>query len=127
MMRTTWPLFTDDYGELVLDFNSVSLAACRGYIDIMKRLIQHGGSVTTRVLRTAAECGRLDCVKFLLSWAYEHDVGKFVDGSTMREGLGRVLYAASLAWRDEIVKALLESEDFGQVAMNRSFVAHSCS
>jgi hypothetical protein len=63
--------------------------------------------VTSRALRTAAECGRLDCVKFLLSWADEHDVGKFVDGSTMREGLGRVLYMTYLAWRDEVVKTLL--------------------
>jgi ankyrin repeat protein len=110
----------DDYGELTRDSNSVFLAACRGYIDIMRILMQNGGSVTSTALTTAAESRRLDCIKYILSWVAEHDMVKFVDGPTVREGLGTTLDVATWAWRGEVVKTLLESGPVDQVALNRS-------
>lgn len=119
-MQTLISKVPDDNGEPMRDSNSVVLAACRGYIDIMRILIQNGGSVTLTALTTAAEFGRLDCIKYVLSWVAEHNMVKLANGSTMREGLGRALHATTWAWRDEVVKALLESGLVDQVALNKS-------
>lgn len=86
---------------------SVCEAAALGHLDILRLLIEKGGLVTSIVLYSAVDCGRLECVKELFAWLAINKRNEFDDGVAMSTAVAWALRTAAGGWRDDIVEFLI--------------------
>ncbi|KAH7356933.1 ankyrin repeat-containing domain protein [Rhexocercosporidium sp. MPI-PUGE-AT-0058] len=89
------------------DVTSVCEAAALGFLDVLRLMIDKGGRVTSLVLYSAADSGRLECVKEIFTWLATNKRDEFDDGVTKGTAVAWILQLAAAAWREEIVKFIL--------------------
>ncbi|KAK0099646.1 hypothetical protein ONS95_013458 [Cadophora gregata] len=97
---------------------SVCEAAALGHLDILRLLIEKGGLVTSIVLYSAVDCGRLECVEELFAWLAVNKRNEFDDGVAISTAVACALRIAAGGWREDIVEFLITDGNVDQKSVD---------